>query len=1130
VYYRPAAMTSMIGKVTGAVGAFSNENSLALANIRLDFSLVKLEAPKEFNQLALAISPKRKYEAEDGALHRTARRLGALFEQSLPATQELFRAYGKRVSEISLMPTVNPRPSDHDNIFASHIGLDVASIWAAVTSGTGAIAAHLLACMLARTFTSSEATSVWVEIVEKQKEHLFKKRDEDLFNERHDSLTFAAMQEISRNDLTKWDASARAWLQSADQAKARQHKQMMLILNNARIPVNGEPDTYKSVMKAWVTALKAMECLVNGMPQQVQDGAALLGISSWHLYPDILLFGDSTADIKQKDPIFEGTSVLTLGLELAQGLDKSVSWSLPLARLQYYGDPVQTSRSTGYDNSRITPHQFSYIVMGCVFEAWGAFGVVSETAVAWLNTIMALIKQPLSDEMSNRRPQHHDLLWLEYLDVTTQRFVHCDGLDKQLAMQLVSFGRRKSTFLYPLKQQPIPLFGLSHLSNLIPMLQSHELRLEQLRKVACRVKLPRKSFIIKYKPSQSPFTFEYTTVRPMRIDATTQNDTEKTHVYWLPITLTELVELCCKRDSPYFRTTSPIWQRHDCLIEQGNLCFPVIKRELRRRNMSASYPNLGYLTKHDFMTTAMSLHSKWLRKRWSDNNFQSVLVAGTDEAAIFQIGPSNLTFSGQLEPEDIIEGAFTPKKIDVAKVLSFLINKPDRRELVPLKACTAISNVYMLLPQATISTLVLSQNLSEAKWIQKEVFDEPIPTLSRQQAFACVAMFETGTCNLDPLSLTEVFAISSGNSIFVSSTLLVDPYEQPRPADIRRMVGNIGRAGLSLLVPPLRTKIRSTKLENWKEINHSPFDGTAEDCFRNTSIHLSFTEYEMPLATTQTNHHTIDRPINLIESLISVYDRGKWVADLDILKAFSPDRAPPSIHRQTCDCTSILSEERKEQSTQQVRPTFLEVAKSFPRLRSTSIDNWEELLDPPTTGTIAIRAHGNWLARLALTAVCVNFEFRIIILGKEACWSCCAMEIDPSKKNMPAVNVTRYKVTTLEDKSDLSSDSSSGNQEPGSTKIGSDAEDDSDSSNDSSSEDQEAESTNTGNDADDDNNSTSDFNSEDQRPILIKRGSDDEDDGNSQDSEDDLSNLIEIVEECITEEPECDHRRIVLIF
>jgi hypothetical protein len=62
---------------------------------------------------------------------------------------EAIRAYGTRVSAISANPYINPQGSDRQTLFASHIGTDSTSIWAAVTSSPGAIAIHLLACMLA---------------------------------------------------------------------------------------------------------------------------------------------------------------------------------------------------------------------------------------------------------------------------------------------------------------------------------------------------------------------------------------------------------------------------------------------------------------------------------------------------------------------------------------------------------------------------------------------------------------------------------------------------------------------------------------------------------------------------------------------------------------------------------------------------------------------------------------------------------------------------------------------------------------------------------------------------------------------------------------------------------------------
>lgn len=99
-------------------------------------------------------------------------------------------------------------------------------------------------------FPGPEAISVWVEIVEKQKERINSRQGEQLYSQEHHPDAIAALQEISRMDLASWDASARAWLQSADEAKALQQKQTMLILDNANIPVNNEPDAYNSVMKA----------------------------------------------------------------------------------------------------------------------------------------------------------------------------------------------------------------------------------------------------------------------------------------------------------------------------------------------------------------------------------------------------------------------------------------------------------------------------------------------------------------------------------------------------------------------------------------------------------------------------------------------------------------------------------------------------------------------------------------------------------------------------------------------------------------------------------------------------------------------------------------------------------------
>jgi hypothetical protein len=98
---------SSIGRITSSIISGNVENTFALANLNFDFTLVKLEAPQEYQGVRNALSKRRVDNAEDGPLHRTARKLGALFEQIIPPIQTLTKAYGIRASEISKSCSMN---------------------------------------------------------------------------------------------------------------------------------------------------------------------------------------------------------------------------------------------------------------------------------------------------------------------------------------------------------------------------------------------------------------------------------------------------------------------------------------------------------------------------------------------------------------------------------------------------------------------------------------------------------------------------------------------------------------------------------------------------------------------------------------------------------------------------------------------------------------------------------------------------------------------------------------------------------------------------------------------------------------------------------------------------------------
>lgn len=1026
-----------IGRITASLTTLYNENSVALINNNFDFTLVKLEAPPEFSRLGSTISRKRRVDAEEGSLHKTARRLGALFGDVLPATDDLLRAYGTRVSEISDNPHINPRGgSSREGIFASHIGADTTSLWAAATSGSAAIAVHLLACMLARIFTGPEAISLWVELVKQQKQRINTGQDKHLYSHEHRSANAAAQQEISRTDLANWDSSARAWLLSADEARCFNHKQTMLILNNANMPVNNEPEPYKSVMKAWVVALEAMDNLVRGLPQRVQDGAALLAISSWHLYPDMLIYGDACVEVKQKDPIFSSTALLTLGLQDVREECKSVYWSLPLAHLQYYGHPVQASRAVSKENSRISYEQFAFIVLGCVFAGWKNYATTNNEGLAWLIRVAEILK--LSNQ--NRFDHSHQPTWLIYVASAARDYDNLEQSEQEEARQLMKLGRRYSNFLNSDTGTTPPLFGLSQIPILISVLKNDQERVRCLRHLCVHLKLDTSNFFIRYRASVKEAWIEYASVCPMprstKRTATGQlkepHDLREKHVRWIPLShrhlllisqsnklmnniekaierLEELQRIQRDEETAMVGLSIPesnnqrtiesrrrsheiqdlkdiiaIGQRRSVIENIGEMFLPVI--EFHREDIRHVGASLVFGHSTDFVQACGDLlkeRENPLVKRTSIP--QTFFLGDQTRAALYALNglwlPQNIE---SIASSEFFKEFFTADVVDPEAIYRYLSASEKVVEISCLRACAMMAEIYHLLPGATISTLVVKMFLNQAKWIPQKTRNDHDPlskALNLSQTFACIAMFESGTCNLDPSSLEEAFAMSSGNSMYIAGSLLCDPHEQPNSTEIRRVIGNLGRSGMTFLISPPEVKIREANPENWRIISHRDFDGLPENHFDQTSLHLSFTDYEHPLSSEDTPRHTIDRAVILLEALISIYEGGTWVGEVDILKGLSIQ-----VHRMTSaiHCSNGTGTKHKG------NVTYQEALKSSPHLAATSIENWDELIEAPQTGLIVIRAHQNWLARLAAAATCARLHLIPIILPRDVCWSCCA--------------------------------------------------------------------------------------------------------------------------------------------
>lgn len=175
-----------------------------------------------------------------------------------------------------------------------------------------------------------------------------------------------------------------------------------------------------------------------------------------------------------------------------------------------------------------------------------------------------------------------------------------------------------------------------------------------------------------------------------------------------------------------------------------------------------------------------------------------------------------------------------------------------------------------------------------------------------------------------------------------------------------------------MLVPPQNPIIRAPSHSSWKVIQHCAFNGADEDHLKNTSLHLSFTEYYVPLYANQL--HRQDHEVSFWESVVSVHDSGKWIGDIDIVKALEKRSVLRlSLNPDCCHRGDLHKSD----------------------FNIISAEGWNEILDLPGE-LFVVRAYGNWIGRLAALAVLSETLPEdagcIIICPKKVCWSCIEAE------------------------------------------------------------------------------------------------------------------------------------------
>lgn len=905
--------------------------------------------------------------------------------------------------------------------------MDGASIYAGASSGSSGVAANLLACLLARAFTPSEATAIWVELVAQRKREIEENSDASQFQSL--AARMACRQDLSRNELAKWDASARAWLLSADEVKKLEATQFKLIVKDLGMFTSSVGDTYASIIDVWTTAMRSLQDLINGMPQKITKGALLLGISAWHIYPDLNVVGP-TAYVKFKDHLINPGGIITIGLS-ASGNDTGAKWSLSLSHLRYYGDPVTVSMPGEVDSSRITMQQLLLVALGCVIGSWGMYGSTAQNGAE----LLIALKDCLGGE--DVIMMAADLLWLNPLWTAAKAFLDFpQGTQRDEASHLIAYGRRNGqSFLEEEEQTREPIFGLAN-PLILPAMSTNfpedaedgdeddveteeeeeddeEKCIEDLRRLASRCRLSYDQCVIQYRRKASQSSgYIYATAIPLsrksqKRDRGGSKQAALFHMCWVQIESWKshrvpFGEECHRYDPADVDTSASVTSfEFDVTRKEPFIRWHNAPRIFLKHSRQVAV--VGKLREKSNNNRAANISLG--DSSSSENEVRNVvdfqmIACNAKNVALFKIAGVDIKTSCFLKDVEVIQ-VLRSGKIKTQKLRQFLSLEKKSLQDWPLSylerclddveksftysgikmsllALARAKTLYDELPGATVSMAVTKRPLYLAGWAMN------VQT-RRASRFACIAMFETGTLDIGPDAISSVMAMSSGNSIYVTNGLIQDPLDGlHRTHGITRILGNLGRPGVVMLVPPPAPRIVARDSSNWRLINHRPFNGEIIDSFQDTSLHLSFTEYEVSLSVSV---GAIDADAVMLESLISVYDREKWIADLDVLGSLANPKfvvfRPSACHHEQMHGSESRVLHRTDRTC---------LRDDIPQ-QLVSIDSWDELLDPPErlgTQSGVIRAHNNWQARLATLSVCVQMEYRTMIVSKGQVCEYCA--------------------------------------------------------------------------------------------------------------------------------------------
>ncbi|KAI0816715.1 hypothetical protein GGR55DRAFT_674908 [Xylaria sp. FL0064] len=1013
------------GRLQASLAQATQDFTVAAANFNFDFTLVKVEAPPEYRDIATVLSPSRVHEAETGPLHTTARKLGALFEGVCPKTPNIIKAYGLRASEISREVAEaefqkTKQSQDENWIRMEYGGIDATSIWAAATSSKAALPVHLLACIIARMWLPAEATSLWSEVIaERKREILAGIEQGDLF---HPGIFTAVQQEITREQLAKWDSSTRAWLQSADSVRQKQYKQFLLIAQNVNVAIRDQGQSlYSNIIHVWRTALSAMEGLILGRPHVVRNAPVLLGLSAWHIFPDMVVFDghSGSTTVHMKDALIKEGGILSLGFsDPGPHEHQGVYWSLSLAHHTFYGKPTLQTRRLDSDGSRLNLDEFILVCLGSLLSSWR---IPAQETGAALKTIQAI------STLTSTRASEIDDLRRSISKMNRPFNCYHDG--DQQAVLAASLGRRRPNFIpAEILQKQGSFFQLTHLPTLLYLLRKTDNKIQLLRRLASRIPgLDCENsiimcFFLACDKQDLVFTSACTQTQECQPCEITKKR-EPRYRRWIErprAAYEKEIAETLRQNATRSRSRSPVYgagTMEQVLLQGSALLDNCVSDDqeptshnrpevpsfdefcnkyLDRLERKYCDETIEYIesgkdfegdTKpwfHDTLTQTVTLN-------YSEGSY-GFLFGQRDDCEISDHHPTcehaSLYCRGYGNSEDSPRH-FSVPELTIEDVLwcfeSGLVSskrlKTHLRRVPAFEFLIVLSIIYATYEDLAACGATICSAIADRPFQppildvsgKSDVWLNAVDNLkiNRRSVICLIGYFETADNIADGLKDdSRVIGLSGGDSIFVSSKLVNDPGAECSDHSFTRILGNTGHPGFSIFTIPANLRAREIDPAAWR-IEPSPFDGTYVDCFKSTSLHLSFTEWCAPIVQVQSIGQRGSN-VNLIEAIISVRDSGRWVADVDIHAALSQEHSQPRIIQMNDRCEHSVSTEENQGS-------FI------------AIETWDQILDVPD-GSVVVRSSNNWLARLALLSVLSQhskmLQKSILIWPNRLCLQC----------------------------------------------------------------------------------------------------------------------------------------------